>query len=52
MVSGVMIVSLFIIFIIIAITVVVTVKAYSVTRSETIDPLPPEKIEHDEDQQK
>lgn len=40
MFSGVLIVSLIIIFIIIGITVLVTIKAYSVTRSETIDPLP------------
>lgn len=45
MISGVMIFSMFIIFIIIGITVVVTVKAYSVTRKETIDPLPKDQAE-------
>ncbi len=42
MISGVLIVSFVIIFFVIAITVVVTIKAYSVTNKETIDPLPKE----------
>ncbi len=49
MFSGVLLVSIIIIFFVIGITVLVTVKAYSVTRSETIDPLPPEQGEDQQD---
>lgn len=39
--SGVFISSLVIIVLIIAATIVVTIKAYSVTHKESVDPLPP-----------
>lgn len=48
MISGVMITSFVVIVVVIALSVIVTIKAYSVTYKEKVDPLPAQKSEKDQ----